>query len=276
MREPYATRFREMIRSGAAHQDIHDASTAVGFATTTSRPSEAFIEREANRVEAHRRHLLPLLEETVGPVDQVLDVGCSTGGTTIAMALSSQLNAKSVIGVDPNSLSLEAARVRAAGYQVDPDIVKFQQVLPGQPIPFPDNVFDLVTCISVLEFISSASGRDFLLREIQRVTRPGGHIYVATPCSWLPFEYHSKRFLGNLIHGDGDPWSSSRWAIRQALRGCREVSISSVVVNNNRLWKSAPCRPLIRLASPLLVHLTKWQRMLVRKSDQSNGAKHVG
>jgi len=40
------------------------------------------------RVELHRESLNPLLERFVARAPRILDVGCGTGATTVAMALS--------------------------------------------------------------------------------------------------------------------------------------------------------------------------------------------
>ena len=45
--------------------------------------------------------------------------------------------------------------------------------------PYDDNSFELVTAMEVIEHIS-ASPKDFL-REVARVLKPGGHLYIATP-----------------------------------------------------------------------------------------------
>ncbi len=47
-------------------------------------------------------------------------------------------------------------------------------------LPFPDNSFDCVTCISVIEHISG-SGDKQALREFTRVVRPGGAIVLTFP-----------------------------------------------------------------------------------------------
>src|SRR6266446_1543850 len=102
MKEPFRSQFRELIRLGASSQDIHDASEPVGYAVASCAVGDRYIEREVGRVEAHQKSLLPLLEHFVGKVSSVLDVGCNTGGTTVALALSGVLRAEEVIGVDPN------------------------------------------------------------------------------------------------------------------------------------------------------------------------------
>jgi SAM-dependent methyltransferase len=148
MAEPFLSEFQAMVRAGASAQDIHDLPADAGFASTDAEVSDAYVRREVGRVRMHQRSLCPLLEKYVGPVDNILDVGCSTGGTTVAVALSQWLKPSRVVGVDPNGRALEAARVRGLGYGLGPGLLSFRQNRVGRPLPFPDGSFDLTLCVS--------------------------------------------------------------------------------------------------------------------------------
>ena len=225
MREPYLSMFRDLVRQGAGAQDIHDATAEAGYAAEGSVTSPAFLEREVRRVEAHERSLCPLIETFVGRAPAVLDVGCSTGGTTVALAKSRTIDAREVIGIDPSQRSIEAARVRALGYDLPADRVRFQQTVAGEAFPFETGRFDLAVCVSVLEFISSPDARGAFAAELMRVVRPGGHIFVATPTPFRLREHHSRRILGDYRRRDGFPWASPPWALRRIFKGCRAVPI---------------------------------------------------
>src|SRR4051794_6488683 len=107
MDEPHRTRFVELLRRGVATRDIQDSSGASPFDSEATMPcSDAFLVRELERVEMHSRGLCPLLVAHVGTASRILDVGCSTGGTTIALALSG-LNPMLIVGVDANEAVLE-------------------------------------------------------------------------------------------------------------------------------------------------------------------------
>ncbi len=267
MREPYLSQFRQLLHTGAAMQDIHDSKEAAGYAITFPAVNEAFFRREVERVALHQRGLIPLLEDEVGKAGSVLDAGCSTGGTTVALALSEKLAAVEVIGIDPNRLSLEAAEVRAKGYDLSPDRVRFQPIATDGAIPFEDNRFDLTVCVSVLEFISSAETRRVLAREMQRVTKPGGHIFVSTPTPFRPREYHSRRWLGDYRYKEGYPWSSSPWAIRRMFADCARIPLHRHYqrMARERLGPALGWLPTA-VTGRLIAWATPWQKYLFRKN----------
>ena len=256
--EPYAQKFRELIRAGAAARDMHDSSGAGKFDCEASRASEAFVEREVGRVAQHSRSLVPTLLAHVGKADKILDVGCGSGGTTVAIALS-KLDASEVIGIDANANVLEAARCRAQGYQLGTDRVDFRHLPAGSSLPFESESFDLITCISVLEFVGTHELRQKFLAEFLRVLRPGGHIFLATPTPYSLREYHSKRPLGNFRRRPGFPWSSRPTAVKQMLKGCDFVPLGRY-----RMSRSSKLRPLA-WAAPAVQWAFPWQQFLARK-----------
>ena len=108
MKEPHLSEFKRLIRDFAASRDIHDSASGGGFAAPSGEADEDYVAREVERHDAHRRSLNPMLERYVGGARRILDFGCGTGGTTVAMALSA-LGADEVVGVDANAGVLEAA-----------------------------------------------------------------------------------------------------------------------------------------------------------------------
>jgi SAM-dependent methyltransferase len=96
----------------------------------------------------------------------VLDVACGTG--VVARHAADRVGAAGeVTGVDLNPAMLEvAARVR-------PDLTWEQG--DAAALPFDDDGFDVVTCQSAMMFFPDPTGA---LREMGRVTRPGGTVAV--------------------------------------------------------------------------------------------------
>jgi SAM-dependent methyltransferase len=261
--EPFLSEFKQLIRAHAASRDVHDGSD-VGFAFEYGVVDDAFVAREIERVRTHQHSLLPLLEPTVGRADRVLDFGCGTGGTTVALALSPDLAASSVIGVDANPRAVEAAVVRAAGHRVAARCT-FRAVAAGDRLPFDDDAFDLVVTVSVLEFITDVAQRRAAVDELARVTRPEGHLFVATPRPWLR-EFHSDRWLGDFRTQPGFPWSSRAGQLRDWLPGWQPVGLGgalAAVVSRRRprLGRIAKLSPI----AGALPYLGRWQKLLFRK-----------
>jgi SAM-dependent methyltransferase len=266
MQEPYLSRFCNLIRRGAAKQDIHDTVTPVGYARSGAGASEAFVNREVHRVAAHQDRLVPLLEHYVGRAASILDVGCGTGGTTVALALSRKLQPEKVIGIDPNQLSIEAAEVRVQGYGLSPERVRVECIAPGVSLPFSEGQFSLTVCVSVLEFISTDQGREFLASELLRVTEPGGFIFLATPSPFRLRETHSRRFLGNFRRHEGFPWSSTPWRIRRMFRSCTGQALHGFIIRDITSRFRIPAGRLLFPVSGLLGWMLPWQKFLFRKS----------
>jgi len=134
MREPHRTRFIELVRRGAAARDIHDSDGVGDYDSRfDGRVSQRFLEREIGRVAMHAQSLCAPLAARLGRAPRILDVGCGTGGTTVALAMSS-LAADEVVGIDASREAIDAAAVRALGHDLDPARARFLHVEAGAPL----------------------------------------------------------------------------------------------------------------------------------------------
>jgi ubiquinone/menaquinone biosynthesis C-methylase UbiE len=115
---------------------------------------------------AHLRAYAEAVAHAAG--QDVLDVGCNTGYGTVRFVPV----ARRVVGVDVSPGAIEAARNRAPGGR--PEFI----LTSGFELPFPDGSFDLVSSFQVLEHVPDPLA---YLREMARVTRPGGEVILATP-----------------------------------------------------------------------------------------------
>jgi len=117
------------------------------------------------------RRLAPLFIDFAGieSAERVLDVGCGTGSLTFALA--GNRNIGSIHGLDFSSIYVEHAK----RHNRDPR-VEFR-VGDACALPFPDASFDHALSMLVLQFIPKCAEA---VREMRRVTRPGGTVAAAT------------------------------------------------------------------------------------------------
>jgi ubiquinone/menaquinone biosynthesis C-methylase UbiE len=126
--------------------------------------------------------------EALAPADVALDLGVGDG------RLATHVKATKLTGADVSQVALDRARTRLP----EAELVLVE---PDEPLPFPDNAFDLVTCIETLEHIRDVQ---LALSEIRRVLRPGGLLALTTPAAarWRvllhglehPFSPHVRAF----------------------------------------------------------------------------------
>jgi ubiquinone/menaquinone biosynthesis C-methylase UbiE len=263
MKEPYRTRFVELLKEGAAVQNIHDSPAVVGFAVTHAADNE-FVQRELERVDHHRRNACWLLEEYVGRAERILDVGCGTGGFSVALASSHVLRPMQVVGIDASHLAVRAAQVRATGHDLLSPLVSFLGYSAGEQLPFEDDYFDLTVCSSVLEYVTSRQARAELITELGRVTRPRGYVFISTPNPLRLNEYHSGRFLGDYLHRPGYPWATSHWEFSRMFSGWQEISVTKYY--RRKLAERLGARlPIPESVTKAISWIAPWQNRLFHK-----------
>jgi len=104
----------------------------------------------------------------VAPGQRALDVGCGPGSLTTELV--ARLGADHVAAVDPSVPFVEAARLRHPGVDV--------RRAAAEALPHPDAVFDAALAQLVVHFMADPVAG---LREMARVTRPGGTVAA---CVW--------------------------------------------------------------------------------------------
>jgi SAM-dependent methyltransferase len=110
-------------------------------------------------------------------VSSMLDVGCGVGhwGRSLAQVLPAQTRFTGV-DLEPEWVRSAAEKARRSGLG---DRSEFKQG-NATALPFPDNTFDLTTCQTVLIHLADPRAA---LREMMRVTRPGGIVLAVEPCN---------------------------------------------------------------------------------------------
>jgi 2-polyprenyl-3-methyl-5-hydroxy-6-metoxy-1,4-benzoquinol methylase len=104
---------------------------------------------------------------------RVLDIGCGTGGISVAFARRKAI----VFSLEPNDthgllMDLTVARAREAGVSLCPVIAR------GEKIPFPDLSFDIVILFDVIEHVQDPEN---VMKDAARVLRDDGVLFVETP-----------------------------------------------------------------------------------------------
>ena len=115
--------------------------------------------------------------------EYVLDVGSGTGRTSVQIA--KRLTTGRLVGIDiwdtmelsGNSPERAYKNAEIEGVKAKVDF-KFGNVLE---IPFNDDIFDIVTCSSVLNNLPGEKNRVKALKEIFRVLKPGGKCMLLEP-----------------------------------------------------------------------------------------------
>ena len=113
------------------------------------------------------------------PGEEILDVGCGAG--SLDRLLAQRLGGSNPItAIDVNPYWLREAEALAA----EDGVAGMIRFLPGnaEAVPFPDNSFDAVFSVTVLEECDA----DRAIAEMVRVTRPGGHIGIVVRAVDLP------------------------------------------------------------------------------------------
>lgn len=96
----------------------------------------------------------------------LLDAGCSAGYATVHFA---EL-VESAVGIDVDEEAIRQARSRFPSIDF--------QCAPLERIPHPDEAFDVVVCLDVIEHVTDER---LGITELFRVLRPGGTLIMTTP-----------------------------------------------------------------------------------------------
>jgi ubiquinone/menaquinone biosynthesis C-methylase UbiE len=123
---------------------------------------------------------------------RVLDIGCGTG--TLVALLKRLHPDVDVFGIDPDPKALARARRKAAA---KPVFIQFDQGF-SDVLPYPEASFDRILSSFMFHHLQSTE-KEKTLREIRRVLKPGGILYL------LDFGGPENRrggFLAHLIHSD--------------------------------------------------------------------------
>jgi len=177
------------------------------------------------------RYTIPLavsLADKVGIVEavDVIDVGCGPGGLTSELAR--RVGVERVAAIDPAEQFVEACRKRNPGADVRQGV--------AESLPWADDSFDAALSCLVIAFMSDA---DAGVREMARVTRPGGRIGI---CMWdiagggmtmLRLFWSAMKSVRPELEGEAHRAGTSEGDIAERMRrvGLRDVADGTLVVS---------------------------------------------
>ncbi|MFQ6100896.1 MAG: class I SAM-dependent methyltransferase [Anaerolineae bacterium] len=134
------------------------------------------------RVEVNVYHLYDFVEKagaSLTPEARVLDAGAGQG------RFKPEFSHTRYVGVD---LAVGDAAWDYSGLDVISDLVR---------LPFDQGTFDAAVCAQVLEHVAEPLQ---VLREISRVLKPGGRLFLSAPQSWhqhqKPYDYYRYTSFG--------------------------------------------------------------------------------
>jgi SAM-dependent methyltransferase len=116
---------------------------------------------------AEQAEIAALLD--LGPGRQLLDIGCGSGGPTLALA---ERTGCSVTGLDVEAAGIAYAQSVAAARSLSGRAAFMSQDCGGS-LPFADGNFDSVLCVDAINHLPDRPGT---LREWARLLRPGGRL----------------------------------------------------------------------------------------------------
>ena len=139
---------------------------------------------------------------------RVLDAGCGSGRT-----MDELRGYGAVHGIELNPAGVEHARGRGYG---EVHLARVEEV------PYPDEHFDLVTCLDVIEHTPDDRRS---LRELRRVVRPGGWLVVTVPAYQLLWSSHDvanqhyRRYRRSQLRRAGEEagWEPGAWTYFNSL-----------------------------------------------------------
>jgi ubiquinone/menaquinone biosynthesis C-methylase UbiE len=136
------------------------------------------------------------------PEDSLLDVACGPG----AFVLAAAPKVKFARGTDLTAAMLRQART----FQSERGIMNaFFDRAEAEHLPYPDSVFDLVTCQFAIHHMLKPR---IVLKEMVRVLKPGGRLYLVdtvSPESDAKHELHNRiEFLRDASHTESQRLTS--------------------------------------------------------------------
>jgi ubiquinone/menaquinone biosynthesis C-methylase UbiE len=134
----------------------------------------------------HLAHIMKWYPDILGA--KILDLGSGPGSFLVQAAEAGG----DVIGVEPSQelIDVSLERTRALGFSVQ--VVKGT----GEHLPFPDATFGFVNMAEVIEHVEDP---EQVLREVHRVLKKGGGVYMSVPNRFGIYDPHFHAYFVNWL-----------------------------------------------------------------------------
>jgi len=156
-----------------------------------------------------------------------LIVGAGTGGLLIVL---NNMGVTKVFGCEPNQEAFLICKEKAECSGLDYNNIKNAV---AESLPFKDSSVDMVHCYTVLEHVQHV---ELAIREMFRVLKPGGIIYINTPDYRNIIEGHYKMylplFLGKLVSKIFLFFSGRPVSFLNSIQFINEKSINKILREN--------------------------------------------
>jgi ubiquinone/menaquinone biosynthesis C-methylase UbiE len=215
--------------------------------TWQSQVPPAVLDRDCFRIVDHQvKNLIPHVQRCMKPgTREVLDFGCGTGGSAIALAMVYPEIRCYGVDIDPDQVAI--ARERAKLYGVA-DRCEFEHIADHHALPFSDGSFSFTMCSSVLEYVVAPEARRFCVQEIVRVTSHNGLLLFSVPNRLYPFEIHKKawgwNYFPRLLRAkivDSSLWEVCRLARPAVLKRYRTSPVQLLKPWSNFCLRKSDC-----------------------------------
>ena len=180
-------------------QQFYDASSSLWEETWGEHMHHGFYGVDGREEKDRKQAQIDLIEEIlswsgVEQAENILDVGCGIGGSSLYLA--AKLGAKATgITLSPVQAKRASQRARELGFAARTNF----QVADAQEMPFADNSYDLVWSLESGEHMPDKTK---FIQECYRVLKPGGKLIVVTwchrPTDRLPLTAEEEKHLAEI------------------------------------------------------------------------------
>ncbi len=180
-------------------QQFYDASSSLWEETWGEHMHHGFYGVDGREEKDRKQAQIDLIEEIlswsgVEQAENILDVGCGIGGSSLYLA--AKLGAKATgITLSPVQAKRANQRARELGFAARTNF----QVADAQEMPFADNSYDLVWSLESGEHMPNKTK---FIQECYRVLKPGGKLIVVTwchrPTDRLPLTAQEEKHLAEI------------------------------------------------------------------------------